>query len=185
MASYSDAMEAPDEMVRAADRALYEAKGAGRDMLALAPPSRNGGATPRPTPAATRRRTPAVPPINARSSLYLVDPDDGARAGMRHALAEHGHHVWDTGDAREAIRRFAAAAPPDQPDVVVVCVDMPEMSGPGMIEVLAAMAPGVRVVYIGGDGATATPNAGSVVAALRKPVRIDALLEALDGAGGR
>jgi hypothetical protein len=36
-----------------------------------------------------------------------------------------------------------------------------------------------------GDGATATPNAGSVVAALRKPVRIDALLEALDGAGGR
>jgi CheY-like chemotaxis protein len=120
--------------------------------------------------------------------VYLVDDDVRERTELKRALVGHGHPVWDTGDAREAIRQFAAAAPPDQPDVVISGTIMPEMPGERMVDVLAAISPGIRVIYLTDPAeqrlASATAG-GSVVATLRRPVSVDTLLEALDDAGGR
>lgn len=189
IAAYHDGMEHPEDIVHAADRALYQAKETGRDVLAIVPhPGTNGASSlPRTTPAPMRKRISEVPPARPHASLYLVDNDDRSRGELCRALAAHGHNVWDTGDARAAIRRFASSPVPQQPDVVIVNADMPEMSGRDMVEVLAAISPGVRVIYMqdaapssGGDAT----GSGLVVATLRKPLSIDSLLEALDGAGG-
>jgi two-component system uhpT operon response regulator UhpA len=96
--------------------------------------------------------------------------------------------VWDTGDAREAVRRFAAALPAEQPDIVIVDLAMPDLAGMRMVEVIAAISPGVRVIYLTEHPqlpASQAAGPGSVIATLHKPVAVEKLLEALDGATGR
>ena len=188
IAAYEEGMESHEALVSAADRALYQAKEAGRDKLAIAAqtPRRSGG-TPRTSPS-PRRAVPEVPPARPGVQLFLVENDDAVRAELSRALVVHGHTVWDTGDAREAVRRFAASPPAEQPDVVIVDLAMPELSGMRMVDVIAAISPGVRVIYLTEQPqprASQVAGPGSVITTLRKPVAVEKLLAALDGATGR
>jgi CheY-like chemotaxis protein len=181
-------MESPDELILAADQALYQAKEAGRDKLGMAAPADGAKAAREKAVSVPRKRPVDVPPSSPGVSLFLLDADDRARADLCRSLGANGHLVWDTGDAREAVRRFAAATPAEHPDVVIVDLDMPDLSGRDVIEVISTISPGVRVVYLadGPNAATQSSNGpGRVLATLRKPVNLEQLLETLDSAGGR
>jgi diguanylate cyclase (GGDEF)-like protein len=186
IAMFTGELESPEELIRAADRALYQAKEAGRDKLAVAPHI-GGAPAPRATPAPLRRRSSDVPPSQPGASLFLVDNDERTRGDLARGLGANGHQVWDTGDAREAVRRFAAATPSEHPDVVIVSLELPELSGPNVVEVISTISPGVRVIYLAehGSAAPSPDGPGTVVATLRKPVDVERLLEALDTAAGR
>jgi CheY-like chemotaxis protein len=173
-------------LLGAADRALYQAKEGGRDMVCAAQryTERAGENVPRLSGAmsAIEGDGAAIPSVGAR--LYLVDDDAAVRSVIKRMLAREGYQVWDTGDPVEAIAHFSKALPHERPDVVLTDVIMPEMTGMRMIDAFAKISPAIKVIYMSGYVQSTiswggTP--GAVVTFLEKPFEREDLLGALQG----
>ncbi|TDC82227.1 response regulator transcription factor [Micromonospora sp. KC606] len=81
--------------------------------------------------------------------VMVVDDHPMWREGVARDLAEAGHHVVATsGEGRQAIRVAAAA----RPDVVVLDLQLPDVSGVAVIRGLRAALPEVRVLMLSASG---------------------------------
>jgi DNA-binding NarL/FixJ family response regulator len=81
--------------------------------------------------------------------VMVVDDHPMWREGVARDLAEAGHEVVaTTGEGRQAIRICAAA----RPQVVVLDLQLPDISGVEVIRGLLAAQPGVRVLMLSASG---------------------------------
>src|SRR3954452_156389 len=77
--------------------------------------------------------------------VSVVDDHDLLRKGLRDLLTEHGLQVvGEAGDGEDAVRLVVHAAP----DVVVMDLNMPRMSGVEATRRLAEVAPNTRVLVL-------------------------------------
>jgi two-component system, chemotaxis family, chemotaxis protein CheY len=77
--------------------------------------------------------------------VLIVDDTEDIRALVRHLLGLEGHEVVGEGsDGREAIELTASL----NPDVVVLDVRMPNMTGLEALPMITRAAPGARVVVV-------------------------------------
>lgn len=184
IAHYQKGMGTYELLLGEADRALYRAKHGGRDMVCVAAPYEP---TARAVPPAL---TPSVAPsgvvdVAARAAppqIWIIDDDAWMRSVLKAMLEEEGYALWDTGDATEAIERFAAASAAERPDVILTDVIMPVMTGMRMIDQIAKISSDLRVIYMSGYVQSVIDWQGppaSVVAFLGKPIARETLREAV------
>jgi len=139
--------------------------------------------------------TPATAPVTTAHPLRVVVVDDVAdvRRVVRAALERHAGFevVGEASDGAEAVDVAAALAP----DVVLLDLDMPHVSGVEALPALRRVAPGAKIVVLSGlprrrhEGAT---RAGGAIGYIEKGIRagrlvgdlltVIGLLEAVDGA---
>lgn len=179
IAVHEPGMGSYELLLGAADRALYEAKGGGRDCVRVAPrfgPELEG--------VAEHALAAAVVPEAAprRGRVYLVDDLVEMRSALRLVLEEDGYEVWECGDPKEVVRHFAAADAAERPGVILTDVIMPDMTGMTMIDQITQVDPSVRVVYMSGyvNGPVSWSGLpGAAVAFLQKPIGVDLLLSTI------
>ena len=102
------------------------------------------------------------------ASILVVDDDAAVREILVELLTDSGHRVREAGGGAEALRLLADA--PDV-DLVISDVQMPEMSGFELADLLAARHDGIKVILI--SGYYVSRDAGWRV--LRKPFRMHEL----------
>ncbi len=83
-----------------------------------------------------------------RECLLVVEDDASARALALRALRGAGYEVLTAGNGREALEAVAASARP--PELVLMDVVMPDMSGKQVVEALSRELPALRVLYVSG-----------------------------------
>ena len=86
------------------------------------------------------------------ASLLLVDDDATFRQVMAKELSRLGYQIEGVGTGEEAIRRIAAA----EPDVVLLDMRLPGMSGLDVLKSIHASAPATEVVMLTGHGSIDT-----------------------------
>lgn len=139
--------------------------------------------------AATRSRSgphraqSSGPPSTCR--VLLVDDDALVRRSIARILVGAGFTVATAADGFEALEKLRAADP--RPQVVVLDLDMPRMSGEETLEHLLRIDPDLRVVVVSGhwdpDRRRALLARGAA-AYLSKPFDVATLREALRGLWG-
>ncbi|GAB3969818.1 hypothetical protein GCM10027615_24850 [Plantactinospora veratri] len=81
--------------------------------------------------------------------VMVVDDHPMWREGVARDLTEAGYHiVATTGEGRQAVR----VAPATRPDVVVLDLQLPDISGVEVLRALLAELPGVRVLMLSASG---------------------------------
>jgi len=185
IAHYQRGMGSYEVLLGEADRALYQAKNGGRDMVCVAAPERVPTTAALPSLSLPEGEPPGVAPGEATDAqpvsarIWIVDDDGALRSLLKQMLLEDGHELWDTGDAREAIQRFADASPTERPDVILADVIMPVMTGMRMIDQIAKISSDLRIIYMSGYVQSVIEWQGtpvSVVTFLGKPIKLDVLL---------
>jgi diguanylate cyclase (GGDEF)-like protein len=184
IAHYQRGMGSYELLLGEADRALYQAKDGGRDMVCIAPRYEQPRADTSQRVSATESEPPResvfAKPDSAR--IWIVDDDSAVRSLVRGMLIRDGHELWDTGDALEAIRHFTGASPAERPDLILTDVIMPAMTGMRMVDQIAKISPDVKIIYMSGYVQSAIEwqgSPGSVVAFLEKPIQLETLLAAV------
>ena len=86
------------------------------------------------------------------ASLLLVDDDSTFRQVMAKELSRLGYQIEAVGTGEEAIRRIAAS----EPDVVLLDMRLPGMSGLDVLKSIHASAPATEVVMLTGHGSIDT-----------------------------
>ncbi|HLA90181.1 MAG TPA: diguanylate cyclase [Gemmatimonadaceae bacterium] len=186
VAAHQEGMGSWELLLGAADRALYQAKEGGRDMVCMAPELRAQapGATRRVSVTTLQVPEGAVPAGPRAARVYIVDDDPAVRSVLKRVLLRAGYDLWDSGDPLEVVRHFGESPAAERPDVILTDVIMPGMTGMRMIDQIAKISPDVRVIYMSGyvqSKISWEGTAGSVVAFLEKPIEMDTLLAAVDG----
>jgi DNA-binding NtrC family response regulator len=78
----------------------------------------------------------------------VVEDEEGVRSLVRVALLSGGYKVLEARDAESALAICADHAGPIH--LLLTDVVMPHMSGPGVASKVAALRPGIRVLYMSG-----------------------------------
>ncbi len=187
VAQFEAGMGSYELLLSAADRALYDAKEAGRDRICAAPrkyaPSASPARVLSPTPM--RVASVSVPAGAPHRTVWVVDDDVEVRILLKRILMGHKYDVWDAGNPVDVIRRYTDSAPPARPDVILADVLMPEMTGMRMIDQIAIVDPAVKVIYMSGNvqsNISWTGPTGAPVTFLEKPIDAGQLLDAIEGA---
>ncbi len=81
-------------------------------------------------------------------TILLVEDEDAVRALARHVLGSCGYTVLEAVNGREAVR--LAEQPSARIDLLVSDVVMPHLGGRQLAERLAAVKPGLRVLFLSG-----------------------------------
>lgn len=175
VASYQDGMGSWELLIAAADRALYAAKGAGRNRVMAA--DHAGARLSAPTRAIPSAATPGTPaPVHGGESVLVVDDDPDAGRAVARILERMGYRVQQEDDPIEVIRRYEGGW---RPHLLVSDVVMPQMSGLTLVDHLTGLDPDIRVVYMSGYVQRPVSWAGfpgKVVAFLEKPAEMHELL---------
>jgi two-component system, NarL family, nitrate/nitrite response regulator NarL len=104
----------------------------------------------RPAAAARRGACPDGEPrpeaARSRIKLLVVDDHPIVRKGMSSCLGQH-HHLWVIGEASDG-REALAKAKELLPDVVLLDVDMPGLSGLAVADLLRKELPQVKVLIL-------------------------------------
>jgi diguanylate cyclase (GGDEF)-like protein len=178
VAHYQRGMGSYEVLVGEADRALYQAKHGGRDRVCVAVPLATAPSAPASALALPTPR--GASPTRAR--IWIIDDDPSIRQLVKRMLVDQRHDMWDTGDAAEAIARFAATPVDQRPDVIVTDVIMPVMTGMRMIDQIALIEPRLRVIYMSGNVQSMITWQGppaTIVDFLEKPIGADVLVAAV------
>ena len=93
---------------------------------------------------------PAAPSISQdQGELILVVDDEAAILNvMRETLVAFGYRVLTASDGLQGSKIFAQQ--PDEIDVVISDMVMPEMDGPEMIAALKTIRPGIKIIAVSG-----------------------------------
>lgn len=128
-------------------------------------------------PASDRTARSEAKPALAESalSILVVDDDELAREALVNLLTRLGHRVAVHSMPTDAWNAFRAR--PDQIDVVVTDLRMPEMSGIDLAKRILSIRPGMPIVVVTGYGDTGQLDsiANERVGFLRKPFTLDEL----------
>ncbi len=103
-------------------------------------------------------------------TVLVVEDEEGIRRLARTVLAARGYTVLTAGDGLEALQITRARS--GSIDLLVTDVVMPRMNGPELAGRMAALRPGIRVLYISGYAETALAHQGRLepgVDLLQKP----------------
>ena len=149
------------------------APGAGTAVHVLLPAVLDGVRPPA-EPAAPVARVLA-PPANA--TVLLVEDDPEVRGLFSRFLEAAGYTVIEASDGRDALETFEAR--PDEIDLVVTDVVMPNVSGPALTSAIRARRPDVKVLFVSGyaeELEAGTAHAPHTVL-IHKPVSRQALVE--------
>ena len=105
-------------------------------------------------PMVSERLEPKVP-VTARSdsaagteTILLVEDEEGVRSLARVALASKGYQVLEACEANGALDLCANHEGPIH--LLITDVVMPRMSGPVVASKVAALRPGIKVIYMSG-----------------------------------
>jgi len=113
---------------------------------------------------------PAADPEVGPLTVLLIENDPEVRVSLAVTLRGAGHRVIDTTDAAEAVQVVERLRL--RPDLVVVDVVLPGLSGPGVVAELVRRIPDMPAVFVSGraplDGRHRV-SAGAVL--LDKPAR--------------
>jgi diguanylate cyclase (GGDEF)-like protein len=152
-------------LVARADAALYAAKEAGRDRLAVA--DEHTGQRPAPPPRSARRADVVVPGTRPLR-LLLVDDDVGLLVLLRTTFEIVDIQVEEARSAAEAETLIGAQAP----DVIVLDVAMPGVDGLALCRALKGdpATSGIPIVILSGaDTGEEAARAAGADSFLRKP----------------
>jgi PAS domain S-box-containing protein len=115
-------------------------------------------------------------------TILLVDDDGTVRATIRRALLQAGFDVLDAAGGAEAL--VVSETHPENIDLLLTDVVMPDVSGRELAHRLRALRPELRVLYISGYSADAINRDGGLGASeafLQKPFTTGALVGAVRG----
>lgn len=114
-----------------------------------------------------------------RPVVLVVDDDASVLFASRRILSRHGYTVLEAPGGEEALQVARAQAP--RIDVVLTDMRMPGMDGATLANRLAAVLPGVRIVYMSGytDGLPEQDLKAPGRAFLAKPFSVEQLTETL------
>jgi CheY-like chemotaxis protein len=92
---------------------------------------------------------PASPAASTHTAtILLIEDDRDVRSAVHNMLVRLGHRVLDAPDGAAAIT--VSAMYPDDIDLVLADLDMPECDGPSTIQRLRLRRPALRHVYMTG-----------------------------------
>ncbi len=129
-------------------------------------------------PATTIDDVPARERRSARSIL-VVDDDTAVLTAVSRILRRAGGDVAVASNGRDALRLIAGGRV--QPGLLLTDINMPGMSGIELAARVAAMRPGIRIVLMTGDPASADEargHVGLVESVVLKPATAEELIEA-------
>ncbi len=137
------------------------------------------GAEPAPvTPAAAGAPAAGGP---GRGGVLVVDDDEEMREILVEMLTLHGHAAWAVAGAADAAAAVAACGP----DVLLLDIHMPGLSGVDALPVLRAMAPDMKVIMVSGTADLQAARHALALGAfdyIVKPVDMVRLTEVVDAA---
>ncbi len=113
-----------------------------------------------------------------RETILLVEDEDSLRQAAVHALREQGYKVFDVRNGIEAVRLCKET--PDEFDLLVTDVVMPQMDGRQLASHVTKMRPGTKILYVSGYAKGAILDKGSLEPNsefLAKPFRLSELLQ--------
>ena len=88
--------------------------------------------------------------------MLVVEDSDTVRNLARQILEFHGYTVIDSPNGEDALVKFRQEGA--SVDLVITDVVMPKMSGPDLVQKLAALRPSVKVLYMSGYPADAVDS---------------------------
>jgi hypothetical protein len=115
--------------------------------------------------------------LRGNETVLVVEDEDGVRELVRQILEQHGHAVLTARHGRDAL--LIAERYERRIDLLVTDVVMPEMGGGELVERLAALRPGLKVLYISGytnDEVLRRGVQGAGTGFLHKPFSADTLM---------
>ena len=153
---------------------IESVEGQGTIVRVLLPCTYARAETPEPYSRMTGGR--ALSPAN----ILLVDDDEDLRSMVANALDAQGHHVVEVSNGAAALEALASAVP----DIAVIDFAMPGMNGAELAQRIREQWPALPILFASGFADTDAIEAatGSEVTILRKPFRVDELLQAIDNA---
>ena len=121
-------------------------------------------------------------PREGAPTLLLVDDDEALRERLARALRARGYEVVTAGSGAEGIAR----AEEESPELAVLDLRMPDLSGMEVLRALRARDPSTRILILTGYGSIATAVEATRLGAigyLPKPVDADEIVAAFEGQG--
>jgi PAS domain S-box-containing protein len=130
------------------------------------------------------QETIARMPGACTETILLVEDEDGVRRLLKHVLAKEGYNVLEAASGPEALGIYQQLRRPI--DLLLTDIVMPRMSGRELADRMAALQPGLKIIFMSGYTDEAVAGAGNTAALfLSKPLRPDTLAtrvrEVLDG----
>lgn len=117
--------------------------------------------------------------VMAPQQILIVEDDGDTREALAVVLQQHGYSVVLATDGADGLRKLRAGL---RPRVILLDLMMPEKNG-FQFRVEQVIDPKLAdipvVIYSGDPEAHATGTVFGGVACLRKPIKVDALLEVL------
>lgn len=171
VATYQKSMASHELLLAAADRALYQAKEAGRDRAILST------VEPSPDPIPMPELLPPPQP-QGTGRILVVDDDRDVLSTVVRLLEASGYTVEGVNSPQLALHKYTSA--PDAFDLLVTDVLMPDLTGMVMVDLILPHRPDLRVVYMSGyvqrGGVTWAGLPGAVVGFVPKPIEMNDLL---------
>ncbi|MDQ2969832.1 MAG: PAS domain S-box protein [Acidobacteriota bacterium] len=115
------------------------------------------------------------PAVFGTETVLLVEDEEGVRRLSRKLLEAHGYQVLEASGGAEAID--LAARYPGPIHLVLTDVVMPGVDGPEVAARIAALRPGIKVLYMTGYTDAVTTKIGAQAPLLRKPFSPAALAQ--------
>ncbi|MDB4951893.1 MAG: Blue-light-activated protein [Gemmatimonadetes bacterium] len=151
---------------------ITSAPGQGTRVEICLPPAPAPAAEPNPLPVAAGGVQPG-----RGETVLLVEDEPAVRHFAERVLEGAGYRVLSAAHASQALARAQEAAAPVA--LLLTDVVMPGLSGPVLAERLAALHPGLRVLFTSGYADDAMSHHGALdegVVLLEKPFSVEALL---------
>ncbi|HJQ84617.1 MAG TPA: response regulator [Candidatus Binatia bacterium] len=110
----------------------------------------------------------------SRRKILVVEDDNDVREAMIHVLAAEGYEAIPAGDGEEALSAIDGGL---EPCVILLDLMMPRMDGWEFIEHHRRRESRTPIIVVSAYGSPdQARGGGSVIAYMRKPIDIDALL---------